>query len=305
MKFSLQHCVIIQRAQYVTEVDPAFSGSSQIQFSKIQESKVKRSLSTQLIRHSDTGKLVRGTEQKAKMFGKLHIGRLTDGIFCHDEQAKIETEEWKTKWKRRTYEPFLRSRYNGRQRQNDGSTLFHPLTDDELRYLEKHMDTGSAPGSDELTYAHLRDVKNEGLRMCVVNIIQLSLLLLYIPVMTKTAMMVVIEKLGKDLGLLNNWRPITLLSVVLKQIEMLIARRLRLLADAIPGAIPPQLYDYIPHTSADILLMYLFQRVRDFQMDPRTRNVGIARFISHRARLFGEKLAHSVAKKYKENIPIL
>ena len=75
-------------------------------------------------------------------------------------------------------------------------------------------------------YSHVKNVLNTGLRRSVFALVNLCLLMMFIPRILRTTKMIPLGKPGKDSSLLSGWRPIALLCVVLKLVEHIVAVRL-------------------------------------------------------------------------------
>ena len=173
---------------------------------------------------SDANKTASTDKEKANLFAtrleRLHQ-TASDSAFDEDWKTTIESHIVTNE------DAFLINPLNeySESEHGDDNPLLRLITLDEIHEQLKNCKNKSAPGEDGLTYFLLKKLPNNIIKY-LQYIFNLSLKLGYFPKDWKTATIKMTPKCGKDNKEAKNWRPISLISVLAKLFERIIATRL-------------------------------------------------------------------------------
>ena len=163
-------------------------------------------------------------KEKANLFAKRleHLHQTAnDSAFNNNWKTSVESFVHARK---NSFETDPTSEYSSRETGDDNSLLHH-ITLDEIQEHLKKCKNKSAPGEDGLTYLILKKLPNNIMKYLQL-LFNTSLKLGYFPNNWKTAIIKMIPKCGKNNNEAKNWRPISLISVLAKLFERIIASRL-------------------------------------------------------------------------------
>lgn len=140
-------------------------------------------------------------------------------------------------------------------------TNHRPLlaTPTEVTKIIQHRKGSSAPGADNVTNDHLKNMPRKPL-VLLTRIINSCLLLNFFPPQWKLARLMPIPKPGKDHKHPGNYRPISLLSTMSKTLERVIHSRITdpLTAD---GTIRPEQFGFQKKLSAELQVLRVVEQV--------------------------------------------
>ena len=192
-------------------------------------------------------KIARQSKRKFLQIPPLHT-RDSGIVHSATEKSQALAEEFHSK--HLISQDLSNPKFSQKIRQfSDMFDLFHEPTPpesqanpSELRAIIKKLKPKKAPGVDQVTNSHLRNLPNKTLTQLLV-IINSCIELQYFPTTWKHATVVAIPKPGKNPIFPFNYRPISLLPAISKILERIILNRLNTIIET-NDTIPPFQYGF-------------------------------------------------------------
>lgn len=195
-------------------------------------------------------------QMKTNLIGKL----LINGSLCEDQKAianfcaKFYHDLYTSKFNKQHAHDFFESLFSINQLSNTDQTICDsPINLKEIEEAIKSLKMNKSPGTDGLT-SEFYHMFSKNIAPFLFNVFKESINKSFLPPTLCQGLITLIPKPSKNITLLDNWRPITLLNNDYKIIALVLAKRLK---GVLPSIIDETQSGFMPnrHISNNIRLI--------------------------------------------------
>ncbi len=208
MSIKLTEKIVIERTEDINMIDMPGVGTAQVNWGAIKRTVIgtKRSIGSQAMKGEKSKRLcVADTEGKIKGYINHTFKKdgqfKQDGFGVTDESERKIHDDFVEEWKNRVLDKAADKYHSQLGAEPSPMKLRDEIKDEEWAVVMKALSSNSAPGDDNLRNSDIADKRNTGLNTACRALVELILLMMFIPRYWRYGRAVPIQKLGKKVSI--------------------------------------------------------------------------------------------------------